>query len=142
MEENSSVSDLNALVGTSGDDDDMTLSVLREGRGVTVVVKGEIDLMTVARLSDTLSSELAAAPPVLVVDLDGVGFLASMGITTLALAEREAAQRRIDFRVVASGRTTLRPLQITGMTDLLDVYPSRSEALSAGGSCSRPQQGH
>lgn len=139
MDETSRVSDLNALVGAGGDDDDMTLSVLREGRGVTVVVNGEIDLMTVARLGDTLSSEMAAGPSVLVVDLDGVGFLASMGITTLALAEREAGEKGIDFRVVASSRSTLRPLQITGMTDLLDVYASRGEALSAAGSGARPR---
>ena len=137
-------SDLNALVGTAtggGDmtDEDMTLTLLRDGGSVTVVVSGEIDLMTVARLSDTLSSEMTKAPAVLIVDLEGVGFLASMGITALALADREAGEKGVDFRVVASGRCILRPLQITGMTDLLDVYASRGAALSSVGASRSPQ---
>jgi anti-anti-sigma factor len=134
MDENSGDSPAgpNALVGTITDDDEISLTVLSDGGLVTVAVRGEIDLMTVTRLSDTLSAEMAKVPAVLVVDLEGVGFLASMGITALALAEREAAEKGIAFRVVASGRGTLRPLQITGMTDLLDVYPSRRAALAAG----------
>jgi anti-sigma B factor antagonist len=160
MDETSGVSRVNALAGSASDDDDMTLEVTREGGNVIVAVKGEIDLMTVARLSGTLSSEMGSsepgsseagssetrAPSVIVVDLDGVEFLASMGITTLALAAREAAGKQIDFRVVAGHRRTLRPLQITGMTDVLAIYASRAEALSAprsapgsGGSDGRQQ---
>lgn len=132
MDETASApSDLNALVGTVSDDDDMTLAVLRDDTVVTVVVKGEIDLMTVARFGETLSLEMAKAPPILIVDLDGVEFLASMGITTLALAERDATRAGVDLRIVASGRSTLRPLEITGMTEQLAVYASRGEALSA-----------
>jgi anti-anti-sigma factor len=134
-------SGLNALLGTATDDDDISVSVVRELPTVIVVVKGEIDLMTVARLSDTLSSEMALGPSALVLDLEGVDFLASMGITALALAEREAAEKGIGLRVVATGRNTLRPLQITGMTELLDVYASRDEALRAAGSSSRPRHG-
>jgi anti-anti-sigma factor len=95
--------------------------------------------MTVAKLSDTLSEEMEKGPEVLILDLDGVGFLASMGITALALADREAGQKGVDFRVVASGRATLRPLEITGMTDQLDVFSSRGEALSAAGTPRRRQ---
>jgi anti-anti-sigma factor len=135
---------LNALCGTATDDDDMALAVLRDGETVTVAVNGEIDLMTVARLSETVSSEMAKSPKVLVVDLDGVGFLASMGITALALAERDARDKGIDFRVVASSRATLRPLAITGMTDQLAVYASRADAVSGAargpGSPARSQQ--
>ncbi len=125
--------DSNPLCVSFTDDNGMTLAVLRDGENVTVVIEGEIDLLTVSQMSEALSSELAKSPGVLVVDLDGIGFLASMGISALALAEREASERGIDFRVVASSRTTLRPLEITGMTDQLAVYATRREALLGPG---------
>lgn len=144
MDEASSItSDVNPLAGTVADDDDMTIAVLRDGGSVTVVVKGEIDLMTVTKLSETLSEEISNVPSLLVVDLDGVEFLASMGITALALAEREARGKGIAFRVVASARATRRPLEITGMTEQLEVYQSRAEALAgaSGAGTSPPHQG-
>jgi anti-anti-sigma factor len=133
--------DLSALCGTVADVDDMTVTVLRDADSVSIIVTGEIDLLTVPRLSDTLSSEMAEKPSILVVDLDGVSFLSSVGITALALAEREARKKKINLRVVASGRITLRPLQITGMTEQLAVYASRPEALGRGGTTGHAQRG-
>ncbi|NMH99501.1 STAS domain-containing protein [Pseudonocardia acidicola] len=116
----------------------MTLVVGREGDAVVVVVGGEIDLVTGARLGDTLTAELTAGPKVLVVDLEQVRFFTSVGLTALALAQRMAQERGVDLRVVATTRTTLRPLQITGMVDDLAIYPSRTDALSG---CSGAEPG-
>lgn len=108
----------------------MTLDVLDAGEAVVVAVGGEIDLVTAARLEQALASAVAARPRVLVVDLDGVEFFTSVGLTALALVQRAAAERHIELRVVATGRATLRPLEITGMLDDLALYPSRAEALA------------
>ncbi len=106
------------------------LEVQRYGEAVTVVVSGEIDLLTADRLKATLADEISAGPKILVIDLDGVQFFGSMGLSALALTQRAARERGVDLRVVTSGRATLRPLQITGMLDHLAVYASRSEALA------------
>lgn len=108
----------------------LTLSVERFGGAVAVIVGGEIDLATAAPLNEVLTREIAACPEVLVVDLDAVRFFTTVGLTAVALAQRAAQENRIDFRVVATNRATLRPLQITGMADDLALYPSRTEALA------------
>ena len=126
-----SSSEVNPLLGAAaGDDDVMSVDISRQGGAVMIAVEGDIDLLTAARLSDALNAGLAEAPDVLVVDLDQVSFLTSVGLTALALAQRAAREQGVDLRVVATSRTTLRPLQITGMTEELAVYGSRRDALA------------
>jgi anti-sigma B factor antagonist len=112
------------------DEDMMSLTVLHDGGTVIVAVTGEIDLATAASLRDALTAELAAGPDVLIVDLDGVEFFTSVGLTTLALTQRAAKERGVALRVIATSRATLRPLQITGMADDLALYASRADALA------------
>ena len=104
---------------------------VQRSEGLTTVrVAGEVDLGTAARLRTILADELAAEPSTLVVDLDQVSFFTSLGLTALALAQRDARERGIDLRVVATTRATLRPMQITGMIDDLAVYDSYAEAIA------------
>jgi anti-sigma B factor antagonist len=112
---------------------------VQRGEGLTTVrVAGEVDLGTAARLRTILADELAAGPSTLVIDLDQVSFFTSLGLTALALAQRDAQERSIDLRVVATTRATLRPMQITGMIDDLAVYDSYAEAI-AGVTAPDPQ---
>jgi anti-sigma B factor antagonist len=91
---------------------------------------GEIDMLTAARMQETLVAQLWSRPETVVVDLEGVGFLSSMGWTALALTERVAREQALQLRIVATSRATLRPLEITGMASDLAVYPSRAKALA------------
>ena len=127
------------LVPPVADDDMMTLAIHREGEAATVTVGGEIDLVSVPRLSAAMAAEIDAGPEVLVVDLDQVTFFPSMGLRALALAQRVAQERGVDLRVVvASSRATLRLLQISGMTDSVVIYASRDDALAG---CSTADKG-
>lgn len=108
----------------------MSLTVERYAGAIAVVVGGEIDLSTAARLNEVLTAQIGAGPEVLVVDLDEVLFFTTVGLTAVALAQRAAQERGVDYRVVATTRATLRPLQITGMADDLALYPSRAAALA------------
>ena len=121
---------LAARVQQDTDEEMMSLTVLHDGGAVIVAVTGEIDLATAAGLRDALSAELAAGPDVLIVDLDGVEFFTSVGLTTLALTQRSAEERGVALRVIATSRATLRPLQITGMADDLALYASRADAIA------------
>jgi anti-sigma B factor antagonist len=121
---------LAAHVQQGMDEEMMSLTVLHDGGTVVVAVTGEIDLATAGSLRDALSAELAAGPDVLIVDLDGVEFFTSVGLTTLALTQRSAEERGVALRVIATSRATLRPLQITGMADDLALYASRADAIA------------
>jgi anti-sigma B factor antagonist len=121
----------------------LSLEVQCRGPATVVIATGEIDMLTADRLRETLIAQMNSSSELLVVDLDGVGFLGSMGLTALALAQRVALERGVELRVVANSRATLRPLQITGMTADVAVYASRTEALAGHGGegpdpCSAP----
>lgn len=86
---------------------------------VRITAVGEVDSSSAPLLRSELESALVGDPRELVVDLDGVTFLDSAGLSVLAGAHRTAAARDVRLRVLASGRAVIRPLQITGLWELL-----------------------
>jgi hypothetical protein len=56
----------------------------------------------------------------------------AVGDMACAASPRAAHETGVVLRVVASTQVTLRPLQVTSMTDQLAVYASRAEALAGG----------
>jgi anti-sigma B factor antagonist len=91
--------------------------------GCMVTVTGEVDSTTAPGLRSCLLDVLAREGVREVqLDISGVTFLDSAGLSALATAHRaaEAAGRRLSMRC-GTGRAVLRPLQITGLWDVFDV---------------------
>ncbi|WP_370965159.1 STAS domain-containing protein [Amycolatopsis sp. cg9] len=97
---------------------------------VVLAVAGDVDTTTAPALVQAADEVLAEEPPVFVVDLTRVDFLASPGLTALLTIHRNAAAGTA-VRIVASGRATLRPIQLTGLEDSLSLFPTRDAALAA-----------
>lgn len=99
--------------------------------GVSVVaVTGVVDMLTAPDLEKAISKAAGSAPSALVVDMTQVEFLASAGMGVLIAAQDELAPA-ITFAVVADGPATSRPLKLVGVTDVVDLYATLDEALSA-----------
>lgn len=114
----------------SDDGSALTITIHHNALPALVVeVTGELDLLTAPRLSDTLHAVARLDYKVLVLDLSTLKFMGSAGLATLVEAHQHAA-RHTSLRIVACGPTTLRPIQITGLDTLLDIYPSRADALA------------
>ncbi|MGW5715405.1 STAS domain-containing protein [Amycolatopsis sp. NPDC003865] len=94
-------------------------------------VDGALDLALAPKLRQLAERAARLEPAVLVIDLTGVTFLASAGMAELVRAHRGRTVSA-PLRVVATGRITLRPLELTRLTDELAIYPSLAEALAAG----------
>jgi len=105
------------------------VSVEPHGEAVVLVVAGEIDVLTAPQFSDALRQALTDRPTLLVIDLIGVTFLASAGLGVLA-ALAGGGQSNTSVRVVAEGRATARPILLTGLDQVIDLYPSRTAALA------------
>src|SRR3954449_9135824 len=69
---------------------------------IVVEVTGDVDTTTAPALVEAADEALAAAPPVLVVDLSRVEFLASPGLTALLTIHRNAGSGTA-VRIVAAG---------------------------------------
>jgi anti-sigma B factor antagonist len=99
-----------------------TVLVLEEtvtASGVCLRAVGEIDTSTAPALQDRLEAQLARPVPELVLDLTRVTFLDSAGLCVLALAHKQAGTTGTRLRVLATTRAVVRPMQVTGLWDLL-----------------------
>ena len=108
------------------------LAVRSEVHGNAVVLRldGDLDLVTAPMVNKSIKAALEQSPPVLVVDLSGVEFMASAGLAEL-VAGHQLAGPRTAFRVVAPNRATSRPLEMVGLTTVFGVFPTLDEALAS-----------
>lgn len=104
----------------------------RQVEGTVVVdVAGEVDLDTAPRLREAVAVALDEVDGgVCVLDLADVSYLDSAGLTALVDASREARSRQESLRIVVdSNRPVIRPIEITGLHEILRLYHSIEEAL-------------
>lgn len=94
-----------------------------------VVVAGEVDLMTAPLLDSVVADQCASLPALLILDLRAVTFLGSNGLGSLLAAREAAAAIGAHLRLVCSGPAVLRPIDLTGLTELFEVYPDPDAAV-------------
>jgi anti-sigma B factor antagonist len=104
------------------------VEVADDGPTTRLTATGEIDSSSAPTLRASLDEVLDQGVTDLTVDLTGVTFLDSAGLCVLAAAHRRAVRSDVRLRVLASTRAVIRPMQITGLFDLLDVVASESGA--------------
>lgn len=95
-----------------------------------VSVAGVVDMLTAPDLEKAIAEAAKSSPRAVVVDMTAVEFLASAGMGVLIAAQDELAPA-IRFAVVAEGPATSRPLKLVGVTDVVDLYSTLDEALTA-----------
>jgi len=112
-------------------DELVTIEVVESGSSVSVQAAGEIDSTSAPLLRRQLDTLLEGEVRELTVDLGRVTFLDSAGLCVLAAAHRRALRQDVQMRVLASSRAVIRPLQITGLWDLLHAEQVGETAGSA-----------
>jgi len=86
-----------------------------------VEVRGDLDLMTAPRF-DRWVRELLAGRADVVLDLDGVAFLASAGIAVLMGLRLNTAGEGVRLHLTGRrNRAVCRPLEVLGLTGVLDL---------------------
>ncbi|MEU7524158.1 STAS domain-containing protein [Saccharothrix sp. NPDC042600] len=100
--------------------------------GVTVVqVVGELDAGTSDDVLAVVLAEAERVPVGLVLDLTGVTFFGSAGITLLVRARRVTGRRGAGFAVVAAHGAVLKTVQVTELDKALAVCPDLDRAVAA-----------
>jgi anti-sigma B factor antagonist len=96
---------------------------------VVVAVVGDVDRNTVPELEGQLVAATQVDVP-LVLDLTGVTFLDSTGLSALVRCHQRGQRDGTGFRVVVASRAVSRPLSLTALDALLDLYPTLEAALA------------
>ncbi|WP_218952380.1 STAS domain-containing protein [Amycolatopsis anabasis] len=109
-----------------------TVTVEHRDTTTVLAVAGELDHATTPRLVDAVNLALAGQPAVLILDLSGVVFMTSAGLSALAGAHHGCGDQ-IQLRIVVTDRIRL-ILHRTGLAEVFTLYPSRTHALHSNGS--------
>ncbi|WP_035304749.1 STAS domain-containing protein [Actinokineospora inagensis] len=101
---------------------------------VLLHVRGEIDMGTAPALRDHLETAVGrgadGAP--LLIDLTGVGFLASAGLALLVEYHTRCRDAGRPLRVLTGGGAVLRAIEVSSLDNVLEVHPSVEAAIAAG----------
>lgn len=95
---------------------------------IVVTVVGDVDTLTAPDLVTCLNGQVAAARLV-VLDLDGVQFMGSAGLSVLAKANEFALREGCELRLVCNSRIANRALEITGLRDQFAFFDNVPNAL-------------
>ena len=98
---------------------------------VLVPLPAEIDISNVVRVGADLHAAIRPRAGVVVADMSLTEFCDSSGVGALVGAWKEAQACGCDLRVVVPSKRVLRVLEITGVAEVLPIFPSLGAALTA-----------
>jgi len=94
-----------------------------------VIVRGEIDHTVKDVLSEALLLPDSGTRPRTVVDLSGVTFMDSSGVSVFISAYQSMSDAQGWLRIAGAQESVLRILQIVGMDTLISCHPTVQQAL-------------
>ncbi|MEU4521514.1 STAS domain-containing protein [Amycolatopsis sp. NPDC024027] len=98
------------------------------GAGAVVTVEGELDVATAPRLRAEVAALVLKPGQVLVVDLAGVTFCDSSGISALIAARNVAEAAGAAVALAALPARLSRTFGLIGLADFFPTYPSAEDA--------------
>ena len=93
-------------------------------------VRGEIHLSTAPRFAQYLQEMLDRGNARIVLDLSGVEFIDSTGLSVLLTGLRRVTQLQGRMAIVCANPTVLRLFQITSLDETFDIFRERSAAFA------------
>jgi anti-sigma B factor antagonist len=103
---------------------ELSITVEQTPDEVVFHLAGEIDVLTVAKLSAMVNETLLEPPSRIVLDMSGVTFCDSQGLGTLVVLSRKAQHARAVLALANVGDFLLRVLDITGLRSALMISSS------------------
>ena len=119
---------------TSGGDADLgpaRLELLPSGHCL-VTLAGEIDLAVVPDLITEFEYAISHLSPLLVVDVNAVGFIDSSGLGALVRTRRMAQEQGGELALVGASAQMDELLALTKLDELFTLHESLAQAVAAG----------
>jgi anti-sigma B factor antagonist len=99
--------------------EEFVVTISQQADRARVEVRGELDVATGPALSDAVSALTGDGLAGIVIDLDGVTFVDSRGLSALLESFREATDRDMTLRVVNLQPAVAKLFRITGVDAVL-----------------------
>lgn len=100
---------------------------------VLLQAKGEVDSSTAGNLSAQLAAALqqagSQASRLLIIDLQAVTYFGSAGLNAVLECHRQGRDAGTSVRLVADHGLVVRPIEVTNLDSVLELYPTLSDAL-------------
>ena len=98
-----------------------------------ITVRGEVHVSTAPEFSDRLNDAIAGGKTAVVIDMTGVEFIDSTGLSVLLNALRRVTRQQGTLALAVSNPTVLRLFEITRLDTTFDILPDREAALARVG---------
>lgn len=102
-----------------------------DGDTPVLKVKGEIDVSTAPELRDRLVQINQRGASNVVVDLSEVTFLDSTGLGVLVSGLKRFRSGGGDLRLVVTGKSVSKVLEITGLTEVFQIFDTAEAAVQS-----------
>ena len=111
------------MPGSPPTQNEFSVEISGDASATVLTVTGELDLATTPALEAELE-RASAGPELVVLDLRGVTFMDSTGVSLLVKAHRRAQESRRRLAVVKGGAQVQRLLTLTGVAGRLTLIDS------------------
>lgn len=95
-----------------------------------IALRGEIHVTTAPRFAEHLMGAIDSGKTAIVLDMTGVEFIDSTGLSVLLNGLRLINQRKGRLALVCTNPTVLRLFQITNLDDTFDIFGDRPKAIA------------
>ena len=110
---------------------DLQVSTREESGRTVVAAVGEVDVYTAPTLDAELTRVVSSGVTAVVVDLTGVEFLDSTGLSVIVKALKRVREAGGTLSVVVASERVAKVFRITGLDQILPVHPTLAEALGS-----------
>ncbi len=106
---------------TIPDDAGISIEVRSEPDRTVVALSGDVDAVAAPALRTTLADVIDRAPVTVRIDMAGVDFLDSVGISVLVASFNRAMDAGVGFELISVPPSSRRVLEITRLTDVFTI---------------------
>src|SRR5688500_12258770 len=109
---------------------DLGLDVTEREGAAVLAVRGDVDVYTAPRLREQLVELVSQGKHRIVVDLEGVEFLASTGLGVLVGGLKRVRTHDGDLGLVCTQHRILKVFEITGLTKVFSIHDTVDDAVA------------
>ena len=116
----------------------LTIEVASAPDAHTIVLSGEVDLLSTPQIEAALKDAYAADSELIVIDLRNLTFIDSSGLHALATGHELSRTRGQELRIIPGPANVQRLFELTGMNEVLPFCDAKLALDSSDDAASQP----